>query len=145
MFVAEETKVRIVVADDSVLVRRRLVGLLQEIAEVEIVGEAQDGTQALLVVSDLHPDVLILDIQMPGVTGLEVLRRVQKRPEPPQVIVVTNYAFPQYRQKCLEAGALYFFDKSVDFDKIPEAVRQLRNDLGAHYHPASLPNKRFMN
>jgi DNA-binding NarL/FixJ family response regulator len=128
MFVNEATKVKVVVADDSPLVRRRLISLLNEVADVEIVGEAVDGLDALDVVNDQKPDVVFLDIQMPGMTGLEVLRRLQKKASPPIVVMVTNYAFPQYREKCLQAGASFFLDKSADFDKIPEVIRDLRSE-----------------
>jgi len=128
MFVNEATKVKVVVADDSPLVRRRLISILNEVADVEIVGEAVDGLDALDVVNDQKPDVVFLDIQMPGLTGLEVLRRLQKKASPPRVVMVTNYAFPQYREKCLQAGASFFLDKSADFEKIPEVIRDLRSE-----------------
>lgn len=128
MFVSEKSKVKVVVADDSALIRRRTIALLNEVADIEVIGEAEDGLDAMALIGEMKPDVLILDIQMPGLSGLEVLRRIQKRPAPPKVIMVTNYAFPQYREKCLQAGASYFFDKSTEFDQIAEAVRRVRNE-----------------
>lgn len=125
---SKKTKVKVIVADDSAIVRLRTIALLNEVADIEVIGEAEDGLDALSITGELKPDVLILDIQMPGLSGLEVLRRLQKRPLPPKIIMVTNYAFPQYREKCLQAGASYFFDKSAEFDQLAEAVRRLRND-----------------
>lgn len=123
-----KAKVKVVVADDSPLVRRRIIALLKEVADVDVVGEAEDGLGALSAATDLKPDVMVMDIQMPGLTGLEVLRRLQHRSVSPKIIMVTNYAFPQYREKCLQAGASYFFDKSADFDLLAEAIRTLRNN-----------------
>jgi DNA-binding NarL/FixJ family response regulator len=133
----EKAKVKVVVADDSPLVRRRIISLLKEVNEVDIVGEAEDGPSALAAATEAKPDVIVMDIQMPGLTGLEVLRRLQHKPSAPKVIMVTNYAFPQYREKCLQAGASYFFDKSADFDQIAEAIRSLRREKAPNHNGGS--------
>ena len=122
MPVSEKNKIRVVVADDSALVRRRVIALLKGLEDVEVVGQAEDGPAAIETVRALKPDVVILDLRMPGSSGLEVLRTIGKEPSLPKVIILTNYPFTQYRRKCLEAGASYFFDKSADFDKIHEAI-----------------------
>ena len=69
--------------------------------------------RALESVRELVPDVVILDIRMPGDSGIEVLEKMKKNVDPPVVIMFTNYPFPQYREKCRQAGAEFFFDKSV--------------------------------
>ena len=98
------------------------------ISDVEIVGEAQDVMGAITFIRESRPEVVILDIRMPDETGLDVLERIRKEKPAPKVIVLTNYPFVQYRKKCLEAGASFFFDKSTEFHKIPQAVEQLRAD-----------------
>lgn len=118
-------KLRVLIADDSTAVRQSLARLLDEIENVEIVGQAQDGTEALAAIRRLKPEIVILDIRMSGRSGLEVLEGLQREEPAPKVIVFTNYPFVQYRKKCLETGASFFFDKSTEFDRIPQALEQL--------------------
>jgi DNA-binding NarL/FixJ family response regulator len=122
---SEGKKIRVFIADDSATVRDRLTSLLGEMPIVEIVGQAADAAQAIQAIQQLKPDVVILDIRMPAGSGIGVLRSLQQKQEKPKFIMLTNYPFLQYRKTCLEAGASYFFDKSSEFDKIPQALEQL--------------------
>jgi DNA-binding NarL/FixJ family response regulator len=122
---AEGKKIRVFLADDSLTVRDRLTSLLRDMPQVEVVGTASDAAEAISAIQQLKPDVVILDIRMPAGSGIGVLRSLQQKPEKPKFIMLTNYPFLQYRKTCLEAGASYFFDKSSEFDKIPEALEQL--------------------
>jgi DNA-binding NarL/FixJ family response regulator len=122
---AEGKKIRVFIADDSATVRDRLTSLLRDMPAVEIVGQAADAAEAIQSIQQLKPDVVILDIRMPAGSGIGVLRSLQQKPEKPKFIMLTNYPFLQYRKTCLEAGASYFFDKSSEFEKIPQALEQL--------------------
>jgi DNA-binding NarL/FixJ family response regulator len=122
----EDTKpIRVFIADDSQTVRERLVALLDDMPNVHIVGHAQDAAQAIADIRQIKPDVVILDIRMPAGSGIGVLRSLQKEAYRPKIIMLTNYPFLQYRKTCLEAGASFFFDKSSEFDKIPQALEQI--------------------
>lgn len=112
-------KTKVFIADDSLIVREHLVTMLDELAGIEIVGQAENVAKAINSIRDLKPDVVILDIRMPGGSGIDVLRNIKQDEVTPMVIILTNYPFPGYRQKCLEAGADYFLDKSTEFDQIP--------------------------
>ena len=114
---------RVLLVDDSATVRERLKGLFSEVPKVEIIGEAGDGTEALELVRRLNPEVLILDIQMPDGGGIELLRKVKIINRSVMVIVLTNLSERQYRQKCLDAGADYFFDKSSEFNEVAAVLR----------------------
>jgi DNA-binding NarL/FixJ family response regulator len=122
---AEGRKIRVFIADDSATVRDRLTSLLGDMPLVELVGTAADAAAAISSIQQLKPDVVILDIRMPAGSGIGVLRTLQQRAEKPKFIMLTNYPFLQYRKTCLEAGASYFFDKSSEFEKIPQALEQL--------------------
>ena len=100
-----------------------------DLPEVDVVGQAQDAPGTLKAVRQTRPDVVILDIRMPGGNGIEVLREVKKMTPAPQVIMLTNFAYAQYRKKCEEAGADFFFDKSTEFEKLPQALEQVRQRL----------------
>jgi DNA-binding NarL/FixJ family response regulator len=124
--VVDETKaIRVLIADDSAPVRERLADLLSDVENVEVVGAAADATEVQADIQALHPDVVILDVQMPAGSGISVLRWAQHEPVRPKFIMLTNFPYAQYRKTCLEAGASYFFDKSSEFDKIPQALEQL--------------------
>ena len=94
-----------------------------------MVGIAQTGLEAIDGVAELMPDVLILDMAMPGGGGFNALQVVKQRPSAPLVIVLTNY--PAYRQRSLEAGADYFFDKSAEFDQLLVLLERLNSDASA--------------
>ncbi len=100
-----------------------------DLPEVDVVGQAEDAPGTLDALRQVRPDVVILDIRMPGGNGIEVLREVKKMAPAPQVIMLTNFAYAQYRKKCKEAGADFFFDKSTEFEKLPQALEQVRQGL----------------
>ena len=120
-------KLTIFLADDSVVIRERLSSMLAELTDVEVIGQAADGIDAVNSVRYLKPDVVILDIRMPGKNGIDVLRELKKFEPTPCVIMLTNYPYPQYRKKCLDMGADYFLDKSADFDGLFTVIKQLRH------------------
>ena len=114
---------KVFIVDDSRLVRERLAAMLSEHPEIEIVGQAEDAFSALDAIPHLKPDVVILDIYMPGsATGLYVLERIGRKRDAPTIIMLTNYSYEQYRKRCLAAGAAFFFDKSTEFEKVPEVL-----------------------
>jgi DNA-binding NarL/FixJ family response regulator len=112
-------KITVFIADDSRIVRERLVTMLDELAEVEIVGQAENVAEAISAIRIVKPDVVILDIRMPGGSGIDVLQEIKQDEVAPMIIMLTNYPYPAYRQKCLQAGADFFLDKSTEFDQIP--------------------------
>jgi DNA-binding NarL/FixJ family response regulator len=120
-------RLTVFVVDDSAFIRERLPGMLAEITGVEVIGQAADGIVAVDSIGKLKPDVVVLDIRMPGKNGMEVLQELKKFEPAPCVIMLTNYPYPQYRKKCLDMGADYFLDKSADFDGLFTVIKQLRH------------------
>lgn len=114
------------IVDDSPVVRDRLVTLISELPNVEIVGQADIAFEAIHSIRRLRPAVVVLDISMPGGSGMYVLETVKKDRPVPVVIMLTNFAHEQYRQKCLQLGADYFFDKSTEFERVTEVLRQIQ-------------------
>jgi len=117
-------KIKVFIADDSLIVQEHLVMILDELTEVEIVGQAETVAEAISAITKLQPDVVILDIRMPDGSGIDVLQTIKQDDPAPAVIVLTNYPYPAYRQKCLQAGADFFLDKSTEFDQIPELIER---------------------
>jgi len=117
--------VKVFIADDSAVMRERLIEMLSELPGIEIIGQAQDGLEATNLIEKLNPDVAILDIRMPRENGIDVLEKIKKNNLALIVIMLTNYPYPQYRKKCMKAGAEYFFDKSTEFEKVTEVLKKL--------------------
>lgn len=116
---------KVFIVDDSACVLERLVTLLSELAEIEVIGQAKDASEAEKSILKLKPDVVVLDIRLPGGNGIGVLESIKKYKPAPVVIMFTNYPYPQYRQKCLAVGADFFFEKSTEFEKVSEVLKKL--------------------
>ena len=116
---------KLFVVDDSSDVRARIVAAVEEIPGVAVVGEAADAVTATAFVLRHRPDVVVLDIQMPGGSGFQVLDAVGLFSPPPQVVVLTNHTHDIYRRRCMEAGAGFFFDKSTQFEHAIDAIALL--------------------
>jgi len=116
---------KVFIADDSKIVVDRLADLLKEVPGVQFAGRASDVPQAIRSIRETNPDVAILDLQMPGGSGLDVLRAVRGTYPALCVLICTNYPYPQYRDECIAAGANFFLDKSAEFEKIPGILREL--------------------
>jgi len=119
---------KIVIADDSDAVRIRVRELISEVENVTIVGEASNGDEALELFKSLRPDVLILDIRMPETNGIQTLEALKRNGAEAAVIVLTSFPNRHYRERCLQAGAAYFFDKATEFEQVAEVLRQLTSD-----------------
>src|SRR5215813_2942388 len=108
------------VVDDSKRLRERLANMLREIEGIGLIGEAGNAADAIAGIRKLEPSVVILDIQIAGGSGIEVLSAVRQDHRPPVVIMLTNHPYRQYREKCMALGADYFLDKTRDIDRLAE-------------------------
>lgn len=112
-------------ADDEPLLRRGLKVLLETDERIRVVAEASDGGELVDVVSRVHPDVVLVDVQMPGVDGLEALRRLGDLPDPPVVAVLTTFDLDDYVATALDLGAQGFLLKDAEPDALIRAVLDL--------------------
>lgn len=116
----------VVLVDRYPLVRERLKALLRTDApQADVIGEAADAQAAIRLIEDVCPDVVILDLQLAGGSGFEVLRAVKLAPHPPTIIMLTNLTMPEYQVACLEAGAEFFLDKSFGTDLLTDILGHL--------------------
>jgi two-component system, LytTR family, response regulator AlgR len=116
----DAARLRVLVVDDEPPARERLRSLLAEIAEVEVIGEAVSGREALTHTHDLAPDVVLLDVRMPGMDGLEVARHLNVLEEPPAVIFTT--AYDQYAVEAFEAQAVGYLLKPVRKEQLAASL-----------------------
>jgi two-component system response regulator NreC len=116
-------KIKLVLADDHAVVRSGLRMLLQAQPDMEIVGEAESGTQALAQVRALQPDIILMDIQMPGMNGIEATRQIKEAFEATAVLALTMHEDDQYFFEMLHAGASGYLPKRAAPDELVRAIR----------------------
>jgi DNA-binding NarL/FixJ family response regulator len=115
--------IRVLLADDQALVRSGFRMILDAKADLEVVGEAAEGAEAVALVAELQPDVVLMDVRMPNVDGLEATRRIVAAGSPARVIVLTTYDVDDYVYAALRAGASGFMLKDVRPAELADAVR----------------------
>jgi len=130
------TPIRALVVDDEQLARDELCFLLGQVGGVDIIGQAADGVEALRVAGDLRPDVIFLDVQMPGLTGFEVARRLIEADVEAQLVFVT--AFDQYAIDAFSVNAVDYVLKPVDAERLEQTIERARRRVASE-QAARLP------
>ena len=115
--------IRVVVADDQPLVRTGLRMILTAEPDIEIVGEAPDGRAAIAVCAEVDPDVVLMDVRMPDVDGIEATREITAVPDPPRVLVLTTFDLDEVVYDALRAGASGFLLKDAPEERLTTAIR----------------------
>lgn len=117
--------IRLVLAEDQAMVRGALAALLGLESDLELVAEAGDGDAAWSAVQQHQPDVLVTDIEMPGVTGLELAQRVKQSEYPTRVVILTTFARAGYLRRALDAGVRGYLLKDAPSEQLAQALRQV--------------------
>ena len=112
------------IVDDSDSIRQRLIAMIGTIPNVVVVGEAATAPDAISGIVQTCPDVVLLDLNLGGTSGMSVLKTIQRKLPSVSVVVLTNHAEPQYRRACMNAGARHFFDKSTQFDCVRGVISE---------------------
>ena len=116
---------QVFIVDDSAAIRLRLIQLLASSRGIEVIGEAGSASEAIVGIIRSRPDSVLLDLNLMGRTGLDVMRRTRLAVPDTVFIVLTNHYEPQYRDASFEAGARYFLDKSCDLHKVPDVIAEI--------------------
>jgi len=119
-------KSRILIADDHALVRRGLKALLEDHPDWEVCGEASGGQEAIDKAKELRPDLIIMDISMPGLDGLEATRQIRLMAPEIEVLIVTMHGSREMMQAARRAGARGYIVKSASFDRLADALQTVR-------------------
>lgn len=119
--------IRILIAEDQSMVRGALAALLDLERDLEVVGQAGDGAEALRLLSQVETDIILTDIEMPGMSGLELASRVRETRSGTRVIILTTFARPGYLRRALEAGVLGYLLKDSPVEKLAEAIRMVHS------------------
>lgn len=128
-------RIRVLVADDHTIVRQGLVGILKGSAEVEVVGEAADGAEAVEKALKIRPDVVVLDVSMPRLNGIEATRRIHEALPGTRILVLTMHDEEEYVLKMVRAGASGYLLKESAASELLDGIRELKRGktfFGAH-------------
>lgn len=115
--------IRVLLAEDQAMVRGALTALLKLEPDIDVIGSAADGEEAWRMVQQLKPDLLVTDIEMPGLTGLELAQRMQRHELPIKVVIVTTFARAGFLRRALEAGVSGYLLKDAPAEQLAEALR----------------------
>jgi two-component system response regulator DesR len=118
--------IRVVIAEDQAMVRGALAALLAIEGDIEIAGQAQNGREALELVDRLSPDIVLTDIEMPEVTGLELAAEIKRRHLPIRVVILTTFARAGYLRRALDAGVSGYLLKDAPSATLANALRRIR-------------------
>ncbi|HLZ59322.1 MAG TPA: response regulator transcription factor [Ktedonosporobacter sp.] len=128
-------QIRILIADDHPVFRDGLCSLLTSVPETEVVGEATNGEEAITLAANLQPDVILMDLQMPGINGIEATRRIVETSPHISILVITMYENDDFIFAAMRAGARGYLLKGADQDEMLLAIRAIANG-GAIFSPA---------
>lgn len=117
------TLIRVLLVDDHALVRAGLSALVRGMVGIEVVGEAEDGTEALRLMQELRPDVALVDISMPRLNGLEVAARASRDHPRVRIVILSMHAFEEYVHRALLAGAAGYLLKNAEKAELEQAIR----------------------
>lgn len=128
--------IRILLADDHDLMRQGLLRLLEDEKDLEVIGEAQNGREAIAKVEELSPDVAVLDVSMPDLNGVEAARNILQRTDKTRILALSMHTDRRFVMRMLEAGAMGYLPKNCAFDELATAIRAIHS--GAMYLSPSL-------
>jgi DNA-binding NarL/FixJ family response regulator len=115
----------IFIVDDSVQIRARIVEMIAGVDGTRLVGEAGCARDAIAGIMRTRPDSVLLDLNLGGPTGLDVLRAIRARLPQTVFVVLSNHSEPQYRKACADAGAAHFLDKSTEIERVPALLARI--------------------
>ena len=115
----------VLLVDDSKIILKRMKELLSEVPCIQQLHISEDGLSAIELIKQTIPDVVLLDINLPGTNGIEVLKYIKEFHPFVKVMMVTNHAKDEYKLACLKIGAEYFIDKTTEFENIPALLEEI--------------------
>jgi DNA-binding NarL/FixJ family response regulator len=131
-------RIRVVLADDHAIVRQGLARALQQEDDIEVVGQAQDGHTTVELARELTPDVVLMDISMPDLNGIEATREIRRETPDVKVIALSMHSAKRYVTEMFKAGAVGYLLKDCDFDELARAIRTVAG--GQTYVSPSISN-----
>ena len=131
--------IRIMIIDDHPVVRAGLASMLSTQPDIDVVASASSGEEALALLDTIAPDVILMDLRMPGMSGLDAMRLINSRLDPPRIIVLTSYDTDEDIYQCVGAGAHGYILKDAPQDRLLEAIKVVKNK--GRYFPADIASR----
>ncbi len=116
------TRTKLLLIDDSELIGKRINTILSELSFIEVLGQATGGKQAFEMILELLPDVILLDINIPGSSGFDILTWLSNNNSKAKVVMLSNHSTEHYRNMAHSLGAGHFLDKATEFEKLPQLL-----------------------
>lgn len=123
-----DNDLKVLLVEDSQLLHELMMELMLELDGIDPIGTVTTEADAIRAIDTQHPDAVLLDLHLKEGTGFGVLRHINSMPVRPAVVVITNYALPQYRKQAQALGVRFFLDKTQDFEQIPDTLQILREE-----------------
>ncbi|MBI9045413.1 MAG: response regulator transcription factor [Anaerolineaceae bacterium] len=120
----KQNTIRVMIVDDHEMIRRGLIDFLKVFDNLEFVGEASNGEEAVLLFSEIQPDVVLMDMIMPVMDGVEATRKIMQEFPGSHIIALTSFEDEQLVPKALEAGAISYLQKNIPMDDLADAIRK---------------------
>lgn len=122
----EERKLNVLIVDDNISFIDRVINLLEETCRSVKVSSAHDYNEAISCMAEESPEIILLDINLPGKSGIEILREIKRREGKYLVVMISNHDNEYYREQCKKLGADHFLDKSGDFDALSSIINNYK-------------------
>jgi NarL family two-component system response regulator LiaR len=129
MSVAKKAPIRVMIVDDHDMVRSGLILFLDAFEDLELVGEAADGTEAIRLCAEAHPSVVLMDLLMPGMDGISATRAIRQAFPNVQIVALTSFSDQDLVHRALQAGAAGYVLKNAPIDELANAIRAAYNNL----------------
>jgi NarL family two-component system response regulator LiaR len=131
----ENSSIRVLVVDDHAIIRKGIRAVLEIVPDIEMVGEAENGIQAIQLDRELHPDVILMDLMMPEMDGIACIRQIKYQRSAARILVLTNFAGEEMIFPAIKAGAMGYHLKDSSPETLIEAIRQVNQGV-ASLHPS---------
>jgi two-component system, NarL family, response regulator LiaR len=131
----ENSRIRVLVVDDHAIIRKGIRAVLEIVRDMEMVGEAENGIQAIQLDRELHPDVILMDLMMPEMDGIACIRQIKDQRSTARILVLTNFAGEEMIFPAIKAGAMGYHLKDSSPETLIEAIRQVNQGV-ASLHPS---------
>jgi two-component system, NarL family, response regulator LiaR len=131
----ENSRIRVLVVDDHAIIRKGIRAVLEIVPDIEMVGEAENGIQAIQLDQELHPDVILMDLMMPEMDGIACIRQIKDQRSAARILVLTNFAGEEMIFPAIKAGAVGYHLKDSSPETLIEAIRQVNQGV-ASLHPS---------
>lgn len=120
-----ENKINVLLVEDSSIVAGRIRNMLNEMYKISVIAQARNLKEALIILDSIIPEIVLIGLHLSGKSGIEFLKEIKQKYFNTLIIILSNHSESYYRKLCIESGADFIFDKSTEFEKVPETIASM--------------------